>query len=362
MGASNVPGSWCFFLYMSALCGCSNVYRCYWLPRWLRRLSIVYQIFMLLIYIIITGVALADRGHSLSFSSAFNRYTELFFYTIMVLSNIVILWQTYCGSGSFLLFQTRKTFQADNSYAVMHQIWRDVITYVVCLLVMILVFILIGISTWFTIDKQNFIAAYIFPVLNGHTTQKFMFGMYVMIQVSSMTFPCYYMLLCFVVLVDITLLFRTLREEMDVVFCGLVVDGAAVERCLQTIRGICELVDATNSTFGIPLALYLMWIVPTIINIDLQLFLDQELDFIVYLLMSVYAVMILVLILVPPAVMTAQVNTLRSGKSYTHDIFKSLSNYSWHYKENMIYCGFWLIQCLHIAFETKPCTILSNLI
>ena len=308
MRASDVPGSWRFFVYAGALCGCSNIYHCCWLPRWLRCLSIAYQIIMLSIYIIIIGVALSDAGPNRSFGMAFNRYMELLFHIIMALSNIIILWQTCCASSGSLLLQTRKTLQTGNPCVVEHQPWPNAITLIICLLVIIWALILIGINTWLVIDKHNFIATYIFPVLKGHATLELMFGLFVISMASTMLFPCCYMLLCFVVIVDITVLFRTVRKEMDVVFSGLIVDDAAVERCLQRIRGICELVDAANGTFGIPLAIYLMWIIPTIINVGLQLFIGQELSLIIFQLMSVYAVVIFVLILVPPAVMTAQVN------------------------------------------------------
>ena len=314
MCASDVPGRWRFFLYVSALCGYSNVYRCYWLPRWLRRLSVGYQISMLIINIIVIGVALADAGPTLAFDLAFRRYIELLVFVIIALSNIAILWQTYCGSGTFLLFQTRKDFEAGDLYAVKHQTWCNVITLIVGLLVLICEPILTGICTWLVMKKHNVIASFIFPVLNGRSTQKLMFGVYVMTEVSILMFLCCYMLLCFVILVDITFLFRTLREEMDVAFSGPVVDESAVERYLQTIRGICELVDAADGTFGVPLALYLMWIVPTIINIALQLLLSQ--DYInpdIYHLVLLYAVVLFVLILVPPAVMAAQVKGIPHG-------------------------------------------------
>ena len=149
-----------------------NVNGCYWLPRWLWCLSILYQIIMLVIYIIVIGVALTYPGPSLSFGLTFHRYGEMLFCLIMVLSNVVILWQKYCWSGSLLLIQTRKTFRESNSYAVKHQTWRDVIILAVCLFVMISEFIMIGISIWCFISKQNFITAYIFPVITGPATQK----------------------------------------------------------------------------------------------------------------------------------------------------------------------------------------------
>ena len=48
-------------------------------------------------------------------------------------------------------------------------------------------------------SKQNFITAYIFPVTTGPATQKLMFGLYVTVEVSAMTFLCCHTLLCFAV-------------------------------------------------------------------------------------------------------------------------------------------------------------------
>ena len=152
-----------------------------------------------------------------------------------------------------------------------------------------------------------------------------MFGLYVLIQLSAITSLCFHVLFCFVVLVDIMLLFLALRRQMDVVFSSPIVEDIAVERCLRTMCGICELVDTANGTFGAPLAIYLMWIVPTIINSGLQLLLRNEFSFVIYGLMFGYVVVIFVFILVPPAVMTAQVKDIpQAAENYLHidDNFK----------------------------------------
>ena len=96
--------------------------------------------------------------------------------------------------------------------------------------------ILIGIITWLVINERNIVAVYIFPALKGHNTLEFMFGLYVLIQLSAMTFLCFHVWFCLVVLVDIILLFRALRKQMDVVFSSPIVDDIAVERCLRTLR------------------------------------------------------------------------------------------------------------------------------
>ena len=307
--ACDVPGSWRFFLYVGALSGCSNVYHCCWLPKWLRYISIVYQIIMMINYIIIISVALADPGPGLSFDMTFNRYAKLFCYIIITLSNIAFVWQTCCGSGFFVLFQTQKCFQEGNSYTTKHQTRRDVIILTVCALAIACELILVGIYIWFTTNAQTLFASFIFPALNDHTTQKLVFWVYIIMQVSAVTFIISYILLCFLVSVDITFLFCALREEMEGVFSVLDVDEAAPERSLHTFRGICELVDAANGTFGVPLAIYLIWVVTGIINFGLQLALKQEMALIIHLSSFASAMMILVLMLVPPSVMTAQVKT-----------------------------------------------------
>ena len=316
--ACYVLGSWRFFLYVGALSGCSNVYHCCWLPKWLRYLSIVYQIIMMISYIIVIGVAMVDPGPGLSFETAFDRFTTLFCYIIIIFSDIVFFWQTSCGTGLCVLFQTHKTFQQDNSHRAKHQAWHDRITFTVCVLVIACEIILVGIYIWFTTNAQKMFASFIFPILNGHTTHTLMFWVYLIMQISALKFIISYILLCFLVSVDITFLFRALRKEMEGVFSVLVVDEAALERCLHTFHGICELIDAANGTFGVPLALYLIWFVLSIINLGLQLALKQKIDLIIHLSSFSYAIMIIVVILVPPSVMTAQVNAPPLlGKCYT---------------------------------------------
>ena len=307
--ACNVPRSWRFLLYLGALSGCSNVYRCYWLCGRLRFLTIVYQISMLTTYIIVIGIALADDGPS-SLDLVFNRYASLFSYIMMILSNIVILVQTYVGSGIFVLFKTWKAFQNDNPSAVKHNKIRDAIVLAVGSIVITCKLTLIGIVSYLITNEWTSVAPYLFPILNGRATFHLIFGAHIMIQASAVTFICSYMLLCFVVLVELTFLFRTLREEMEGVFSVPVVDEAALESCLHRMHGICELVDAVNGTFGISLAVYLMWIVPNFINIGFQLVLGNEEIVVVFLPSFILAIVVLILILVPPAVMTAQVNVI----------------------------------------------------
>ena len=304
--ACDVPRSWRFLLCMGALCGCSNIYRFCWLPRWLRLSSVVYQILMLITYIIVTGVAMADHDTN-SLDLAFNRYASFFCYIMMTLSNIVILVQTYLGSGIFVLFKTWKAFQKDNSSAIKHKRIRGAIIFTSGSIVIACKLTLIGIVSYLITNKWTSVAPYLFPILNGQTTRHLIFGAHLMIQASATTFICSYMLLCFVVLVDLTFLFRILREEMDGVFSVLMVDEAALERSLHRMHGICELVDAVNDTFGISLAIYLMWIVPNFINIGFQLVLGNEKIVAMFLPSFILAIVILILILVPPAVMTAQV-------------------------------------------------------
>ena len=313
--ACDVPGRWRVFLYMGALCGCSNVYQCCWLPKWLRYLSIVYQIIMMSTYIIAIGVALAGSGSGLSFDLAFNRYAKLFCGIIITLSNIVYLWQTCCGSGLSVLFQTQKAFREGNSCRAKHKVWLDCIILIVCLFVIVCELVLISVYVRFTTHAQKMYASYAFPVLSDHAAQK-LFWIYIIMQVSALTFICSYTLLCFLVMVDITFLFRTLREELGGVLSVPVVDEAALERCLHTFNGICELVEAANGTFGVLLAIYLMWILPFIINVGLQLALKQEVDLTLHLSSFACASVILALILVPPSVMTAMVKCIPFATKY----------------------------------------------
>ena len=309
--ASDLPGSWRFLLYVGALCGCSNVYRFSWIQRWLRRLSIVYQIIMLAIYFILIGVALADPGPSCSLNLAINRYALLLQYTVIMLSSIVILWQTGFGSGLFVLFQTWKAFQASNSYVVKHKLWRVIIILAGGLFIMMIHFMIVTYVLWEFAKYGRFPGAPdIFPILGDHTTRDLVFGVDAMFRGFGMTFICSNVLLCFVVVVDLTFLFRTLREEMGGVFSLPTVGEWAVERCLRSLRGICELVNVTNGTFGKSLAIYLMWIILTIINIGIQLVQWQDKNLMRLLMLFTFAIETLIIILVPPAVMAAQVNAI----------------------------------------------------
>ena len=168
----------------------------------------------------------------------------------------------------YVLFSKHR--KQDNSHTAKHHAWRDLITLTVCPLVIVCEIILVVIYIWFTTNAQKMFASFIFHILNGHTTQALMFWIYLIMQVSAMAFIISYILLCFLVSVDITFLFRALREEMDGIFSVLVVDETALERCLHTFRAICELVDAANGTFGVPLALYLIWVVLSIINKEIE--------------------------------------------------------------------------------------------
>ena len=309
--ACDVPGSWRFFLYVSALCGCSNVYRCCWVPRWLRWLSTIYQIIMLAIYLILVGVALAEPGPSRSLHWTINRYSFLLLYVIIILLTVVILWQTYFGSGLFVLFQTWKTFQTRTAYTVKHKLWRRIVILTVALVAIIIDLILVACTLWkFMEDGVVPGALYLFPAMDGHTTRDLLFGVDAMFRVLAIMFVCSYMLLCFVVVVDLTFLFSSLKEDMEDIFSATIVDAFAVEKCLSTMRGICKLVDAANGTFGVSLAIYLMWIVPTIIYSVFQLVQYQERILIRMLASFAFVFEILILILVPPAVMAAQVNYL----------------------------------------------------
>ena len=100
-----------------------------------------------------------------------------------------------------------------------------------------------------------------------------------------------------------------ISQEMEGVLSVLVVDEVALERCLHTFHSICESVDAANGTFGVPLAIYLIWVVLSIINPGLQLALKQEMDIIIHMSSFSCAIMIIMMILVPPSVMTAQVKS-----------------------------------------------------
>ena len=307
--ACDVPVSWRLLLYTGALCGSCNVYRCCWLPRWLRCLSIVYQMTMLFIYIILIGIALADPGRGNTWDRTFNRYVVLMQYFTIILLNVVVVWQTCFASGIYRLFINWKAFHTTNSYSTKYNLQRRFIKLTVCLFAITCDLVWVGCLLWHIANAHIFIASYLFPVLAGHNILKLVFWLDMIIHVPTMTFFYIYILLCFVVLVDITFLLRALREDMECTFCVTIVDSGALGRCLHNINGICKLVDAANGTFGVSLAIYLIWIVPTLINNGLQLIEWQQERSVIYVLWFVFALIVFILILVPPAVMAAQVRT-----------------------------------------------------
>ena len=308
MRACDVPGSWRCLFYASALCGSSNLYQCYWLPRWLRCVSIVYQVTMLFTYNILFGFELADSGSSQILNLTINKCAMLIQYITIILLNIVLIWQTCMGSGLYVLFKTWKTFQSSSSYSAKHTLLRGTIKMTVGLIVIISGLIYLGCVTWYYMDAQTFIASYIFPALHGHSSLKLVFWMHVIIQVPRIMFISSYMLLCFVVLVDFTFLFRTLREDMEGVFSVPIVDDSNLEKCLHSISGLCDLVNAANGAFGMPLAIYLLSIVPHIINRGFQLIQWQGGGtLIIFVPGLTFAIGMLFLTMVPSAIMTAQV-------------------------------------------------------
>ena len=310
MRACDVPGSWRILRYVGALSGSCNVYRCCWLPRWLRCLSIVWQLTMLFTYVILIAVAMADSGSTNIFNQSLNRYAILIQYITIILLNIVFVWQTSFGSGLFDFFLTWKAFQRDNSYSTKHKLRRGAIIVTVGLIVLICGLAYICSISWYLMQAGTFAASYMFPALEGHFTQMWVFRLHVIIQVPHVMFICSYMLLCFVVLFDLTFLFRTIREEMRRVFSVPIVDDATLKKCLHSISCICDLVDAANGTFGTSLAIYLLWNVTNIINKGLQLIQWQDEAVIVFLPGLIYNIGILFLTLVPPAVLAAQVRPL----------------------------------------------------
>ena len=293
MRACDVPGSWRILLYVGTLCGSCNEYRCCWLPRWLRCLSIVYQIIILLAYITLLGVALADPGQGNTWDRTFNRCVVLMQYFTIILLNIVVVWQTCFGSGIYGLFQNWKAFQTTNFYSTKYNLQRSDIKVAVGLFVITCGLIWVSCLSWHMINAQTFVASYTFPVLIGHSTLKLLFWLHMMIHVPTMTFFYIYILLCFVVLVDITFLLRALREDMGWIFSVTIVDSSALGRCLRNINGICKLVDAANGTFGISLAIYLIWSVPTLINNGLQLIEWQQETSVIHLMWFAFALIIL---------------------------------------------------------------------
>ena len=305
MIACDVPGSWRFMLYVSALCGGSNVYRCYWLPRWIRCLSVIYQVMILTMDIIIIGVALAGQGSSLSLFKELNKNAMYSIYFITILCNIVILWQTFRGSGVFALLQRWKSFQTGNSYAIKNRIWRSAVILIVELITISLALTFIVLLTIFTADGKIYNAPKLFPALDGYEIQDVIFWVHIIILMFALLFCYSYILLCFVVVIDITFLIRTLRQQLDDVFWGLIVDVVALMRCVNRVNGAWELVDVANGAFGASLGMYLVWIIPNIINLGLQ-FVERQ-DFLLYLPALASCVGALILILVPSTILVAQV-------------------------------------------------------
>ena len=308
MIASDVPGSWRFLLYVSALCGCSNIYRCYWLPRWLRCFSVVYQLIILTIYTIIVVVALAAHRSSHSLSTAFENNAILSIYLIIIMLNILILWQTFRGSGVPALFKTWGAFQVGNSYTVKNKIWRSAVIVIVGLITISSGLIFIGISTFHTVEERANVVATLFPGLGGQNMRDVILWMHIIIRILTLVFCYSYLSLCCVVVIDITFLIRTLREKLDDVFFGIIVDDVALKRCVDCVNGIWELVGAANGAFGASLGMCLLWTLPNIINVGFQLV--ERKEFLLYLPSFATGVGVLILILVPSAILAAQVKHL----------------------------------------------------
>ena len=296
MAASDVPRSWRSLLYVGALCGGSNVYRCEWLPRWLRCLSAIYQVIILITYIIVISVAPAVYHSSPSLSKAFEMDDIFSIYLIPILSNIVILRQTFQSSGVFALCQRWRSLQIGNSYAVNNKIRHGAVIIIVGLITISLGFIFISISTFRMVEPS--------PALDGHNTQDVILWVHVIIRIFAWAFCYSYLLLCFVVVIDIIFIVRILRERLEDVFLGLIVDAVALKSCVNRLNGIWTLVGAANNAFGVLLGMYLVWIVPNIVNLGFQVLEGKE---ILYLPPLASGVGILILILVPSAILAAQV-------------------------------------------------------
>ena len=130
MIAADVPGGGRSLLYASTICGGSSIYRCYWLPRWLRCLSVFYQVILLIIYISVTTVALVVYRSSHSLSDAYGDEI-LNIYLIPIMSNVMVLCKIFHGSGEFALFQRGWPFQSGHWYVVNNKIQRGVILIIV---------------------------------------------------------------------------------------------------------------------------------------------------------------------------------------------------------------------------------------
>ena len=176
MRPCDVPRSWRFLAYVSVLSGCSNVYRCHWLPRWLRCLSVIYQMTVLSIYVTIFGIALADSGFNPSLTRALNKEAILSIFVMIIVSHIVILWQTFRDSGLFALFHTRRTLQITDSHAAKYTIWHSAINITIALITTSLGLILIGVTVFHAIEKKPYVVTKLFPFLESHDTQDVIFG------------------------------------------------------------------------------------------------------------------------------------------------------------------------------------------
>ena len=303
--ACDVPGSWRFLLYVGALCGCSNVYRCHWLPRWLRCLSVVYQLIMMAAYITVASAAFANTGSGYPFTWVFNKCTVISSYVLLVLMSVVTMLQTYRRSGLLVLLQNWRSFHADSSDRNKHKIQQGAIVLVVGFITFSFGLVLMGISSYLALKGRVNIVRYLFPALIDHPAIHLMYWLHVIFQILGMLYVYSYTLLSFVVMTHFTYLIRAVREDADDIFAAPIVDSAALEKCLHRVDGICELIGAANGVFGVPLASILMWTVPSIINFGFQ-FVEKQ-DLFIFIPSFLSASVILLLTLIPPAVLAAQV-------------------------------------------------------
>ena len=307
MIASDVPGSWRFLLYVRSLCGGANIYRCYWLPRWLRCLSVVYQVIILITYIIVITVAPAVYRPSPSLLNAFGN-DICFIYSIPMLSNVVILRQTFHGSGEFALLSMWRWLQIGNLYAVKNKIRRGAVLIIVGSISVSLGIIFIGFSTFRTME--------LFPALDGHNTQNVIFWVHVIFRIFALVFYYSYIIFCFVVVTDVTFFTCMLRQQLDDVFSCIIVDAVALKKCVNCVNGIWAFVGAANGAFGVPLGMYLIGVLPIIITCGFRLVVELK---VFYVLALANYVGILILILVPSAILAAQVK-------YLHQFVSSRDN------------------------------------
>ena len=257
-------------MYVGALCGCSNIYRCYWLPRWLRCLSVINQLIMMAAYTTVASVAFENTGSGYPFTLVFNKYTVLSSYVLLVLMSVITMLQTCRGTGLLVLLQNWRSFYADSSYRNKHKIQQCAIVFVVGFITFSFGLVLMGISSYLTLKGRVNIVRYLFPALIDHPTIHLMYWLHVIFQILGMLYVYSYTLLSFVVMTHFTYLLRAIREDADDIFAAPIVDSAALEKCLHRVDGICDLIGAANGVFGLPLASILMWTVPSIINFGFQ--------------------------------------------------------------------------------------------